>query len=120
MFLDKPRDLWRDRNSRLGARTSYARTSDDRKKGEQFKLMSQHLFAVFACPRPQTRACSELASPCPELSTGLKIGLRLSLIARIAASLVLALSVQNLCCITGPSYGCPKNALYEVIEEGIL
>ena len=38
MFLDKPRDLWRGRNSRLGARTSYARTSDDRKKGEQFKL----------------------------------------------------------------------------------
>ena len=25
---------------------SYARTSDDRKKGEQFKLVSQHLFAV--------------------------------------------------------------------------
>jgi hypothetical protein len=58
---------------------------------------------------------------CPELSTGLKIGLRLCLInARIAAPLVLALSVQKLCCITGPSYGCPKNALYEVIEEGIL
>jgi hypothetical protein len=77
MFLDKPRDLWRDRNSRLGARTSYARTSDDRKKGEQFKLVSQHLFAVFACPwRLQFRPKSEGAIECQSFRRQLSYRIR--------------------------------------------
>jgi hypothetical protein len=47
MFLDKPRDLWRDRNSRLGQLRPDQRRPEERRA---IKLVSQHLFAIFAYP----------------------------------------------------------------------
>jgi len=57
---------------------SSARTSDDRKKGEQFKLVSQHLFAVFACPwrlqfGPKSEGTSDCQSFRPQLSYRIRV-----------------------------------------------